>query len=178
MNIELKPCPFCGGDAEMIDVKAYISPKKRTIYRVECKKGIECPGMPGTRGYDTEREAAAAWNTRTADQERKIGRWIVEENPYAGRCLQKVYVCNICGAGVGCGYFNRRSFCPACGSEMEEADGTPLTLDRYEEWKKQKALEEEQQRQAQLEFCRSFREEDAKAAGGAPVCGAKMEVEK
>lgn len=67
MNIELKPCPFCGGDAEMIDVKAYISPKKRTIYRVECKKGIECPGMPGTRGYDTEREAAAAWNTRTAD---------------------------------------------------------------------------------------------------------------
>lgn len=109
---------------------------------------------------------------------RKIGRWIVEENPAAGRCLQKVYVCNICGSGVGCGYFNRRSFCPACGSEMEDTDGTPLTLDRYEEWKKKKSLEEEQQRQAQLEFCRSFREEDAKAAGGAPVCGAKMEVEK
>lgn len=37
---------------------------QRTSYRVECKKGIACPGMPGTRGYDTEREAAAAWNTR------------------------------------------------------------------------------------------------------------------
>lgn len=48
----------------MIDVNASSYDRKRTIYRVECKKGIVCPGMPGTRGYDTEREAAAAWNTR------------------------------------------------------------------------------------------------------------------
>ena len=48
----------------MIDVNASSYARKRTIYRVECKKGIVCPGMPGTRGYDTEREAAAAWNTR------------------------------------------------------------------------------------------------------------------
>lgn len=98
-------------------------------------------------------------------QKRKIGRWIVEENPTAGRCLQKVYICDICGSAVGCGYFNRRSFCPACGSEMEDTDGTPLTLDRYEEWKKKKALEEKQQRQAQLEFCRSFREDDDESEG-------------
>lgn len=160
----------------MIEAPGNAFAGQRTIYRVECKKGIECPGMPGTRGYDTEKEAAAAWNTRAAEKERKIGRWIVEENPTAGRCLQKVYICDICGSAVGCGYFNRRSFCPACGSEMEDTDGTPLTLDRYEEWKKKKALEEDQQRQAQLEFCRSFREKDANAAGCAPVCGAKMEV--
>lgn len=48
----------------MIDVNASSYDRKRTIYRVECKKGIECPGMPGTKGYDTEQEAAAAWNTR------------------------------------------------------------------------------------------------------------------
>lgn len=102
------------------------------------------------------------------DKERKIGRWIIEENPTAGRCLQKVYICNICGSAVGCGYFNRRSFCPACGNEMEDPDGTPLTLDRYEEWKKKKVLEEEQRRQAQLDFCRSFREEDANVAEAEP----------
>lgn len=64
----LKPCPFCGGEAEMIDVNASTYERKRTIYRVECKNGIECPGMPGTRGYDTEREAAAAWNTRAPQE--------------------------------------------------------------------------------------------------------------
>lgn len=65
----LKPCPFCGGDAEMIEAPGNAFAGQRTIYRVECKKGIECPGMPGTRGYDTEREAAAAWNTRAADEQ-------------------------------------------------------------------------------------------------------------
>ena len=53
----------------MIDINASTYSQKRTIYRVECEKGIECPGMPGTRGYDTEREAAAAWNTRAAEEE-------------------------------------------------------------------------------------------------------------
>ena len=81
-------------------------------------------------------------------QKRKIGRWKVEENPTLGRCLQKVYICDICGSAVGCEYFIRRSFCPACGSEMDDTDGTPLTLDRYKEWRKKKAMEEDQQRQA------------------------------
>lgn len=61
---KLKPCPFCGGTAEMIEAPGNAYAGQKNIYRVECKKGIACPGMPGTRGYDTEREAAAAWNTR------------------------------------------------------------------------------------------------------------------
>ena len=59
---ELKPCPFCGGAAEMSTVTWFMNTKKE--YKVFCKSGTKCPGMPGTRGYDTEREAAAAWNTR------------------------------------------------------------------------------------------------------------------
>lgn len=50
-NEELKPCPFCGGEAEIV-----MSGGDR---RVECKK---C----GARSdwYDTEAEAIAAWNRR------------------------------------------------------------------------------------------------------------------
>lgn len=52
-NEELKTCPFCGGEAEIV-----ISGGDR---RVDCKK---C----GARSdwYDTEAEAIAAWNRREA----------------------------------------------------------------------------------------------------------------
>lgn len=68
----------------MIDVNASSYDRKRTIYRVECKKGIECPGMPGTKGYDTEQEAAAAWNTRApqeAAEKRNLLRDLFKPTP-------------------------------------------------------------------------------------------------
>ena len=34
MNDELKPCPFCGGEAE-ITMHHYV---EFTLYRIECKK--------------------------------------------------------------------------------------------------------------------------------------------
>lgn len=112
MNIELKPCPFCGGEAEMIDVKAYISPRKRTIYRVECKKGIECPGMPGTCGYDTEREAAAAWNTRAYEEDgRKTGKRIVINTAWGKRT-----VCSECGTRLSA---IKAHYCHHCGTRLE-----------------------------------------------------------
>ena len=49
---ELKPCPFCGGEAELSAPSGY----------VEC---VEC-GIQGPWGHNAE-EAIAAWNTRTPD---------------------------------------------------------------------------------------------------------------
>lgn len=53
---KLKPCPFCGGEAEMIenDLAA------RSVYIVMCKV---CDSMTATRF--TQEEAAGAWNRRT-----------------------------------------------------------------------------------------------------------------
>lgn len=57
---ELKPCPFCGGKAE-------ICPAGRR-FRVECmlEKGA-CAVIPITWDYDTKEEAADAWNRRYSD---------------------------------------------------------------------------------------------------------------
>ena len=54
MDDVLKPCPFCGGEAEIIDPDDIIS--------VQCKS-CQC----GTNCYCDERSAIAKWNTRTPD---------------------------------------------------------------------------------------------------------------
>ena len=65
----LLPCPFCGGDA---DVVAYgprlLRPSRNHVYSVSCN---ECEMMFGWDidyggRYDTEYEAMLAWNTRAA----------------------------------------------------------------------------------------------------------------
>ena len=63
----LVPCPFCGGEAEVV---AYgprlLRPSRNHVYSVSCN---ECELMFGWDvdyggRYDTENEAMLAWNTR------------------------------------------------------------------------------------------------------------------
>ena len=55
---KLKPCPFCGGEATLID-------DGFGRYFVECSMsdGI-CKVIPRTWSYDTKEEAIEAWNRR------------------------------------------------------------------------------------------------------------------
>ncbi len=53
---KLKPCPFCGGDAYMIEHDMGV----RNLYVVMCKT---CDSMTATR-FSRE-EAAGTWNRRT-----------------------------------------------------------------------------------------------------------------
>jgi len=53
--IELKPCPFCGGKAEIMGVTY--------VY-------IECPDCGvKTRGYRDEEDAIETWNRRVGEDE-------------------------------------------------------------------------------------------------------------
>jgi len=54
----LLPCPFCGGEAEMNQAWSY--------WDVMCHSDL-CGVRPVSDGYDTQSEAAAAWNTRHLD---------------------------------------------------------------------------------------------------------------
>src|SRR5687767_12943231 len=82
---DLRPCPFCGGEANGEGHVRYSRPLDGTwwedgseiteAFYVNCTKcGINngCTGLVG--GYRTKAEAIARWNTRTpTDLERSLG---------------------------------------------------------------------------------------------------------
>ena len=58
---KLKPCPFCGGKAEML-ISEYEGSRKE--YLAAC---TECDGMV-ERWRETEKEAAEQWNRRVNNE--------------------------------------------------------------------------------------------------------------
>ena len=61
MSSELKPCPFCGGEAELNTIDESDS---TVINAVWC---IDCESEGGY--YSTEAKAIKTWNTRTSEPE-------------------------------------------------------------------------------------------------------------
>lgn len=60
----LKPCPFCGGKAKIIDFMNYDYEKRFEAY---CSN-FDCPIMPHTRECLTKYSAIEAWNRRVGDE--------------------------------------------------------------------------------------------------------------
>ena len=58
---DLKPCPFCGGEARILP---YIE-HEETWYRVRCTK---CPADVGRHWFSLKLEAINAWNRRVTDE--------------------------------------------------------------------------------------------------------------
>ena len=119
MSIELKPCPFCGGEASLYGGTNFET--ARSAYYVECSDPL-CPVCPTTPtadliAYKTEAKAAEAWNTRA---ERTC---VVEEVVKRERAL---------GAPtwdyqLSCGHFayewpwkEAPAYCPDCGAKVVE----------------------------------------------------------
>ena len=67
MSDKLKPCPFCGGEAELV----YTNDNHRAPY-VRCKFGVmqkpKCVGCQYPWNHKTEEEAIEAWNGRSSDE--------------------------------------------------------------------------------------------------------------
>lgn len=61
-NVELKPCPFCGGTAH-IEVDDVQEPEMFWHYSPRCDNW-GCLGHTFWFMYDTEEDAIEAWNTR------------------------------------------------------------------------------------------------------------------
>ncbi len=103
---ELKPCPFCGGQAEIHPSNDWDAKFTGATFFAWCD---ECE----TRGdyYNTEAEAIAAWNTRADDNE-------------------DVVTCFNCGAQIdmlgmftplaksSVLYRHYATYCPACGERL------------------------------------------------------------
>ena len=58
MTEKLKPCPFCGNEAEFDEWK---------IFCIRCLNG-DCDIKPQTDWFNTKEEAIEAWNRRVNDE--------------------------------------------------------------------------------------------------------------
>lgn len=105
MSDELKPCPFCGGEAECIDDTGVLVNGRRT-WVVWCPDE-ECPVVLSTPLCETQEEAAAAWNTRS---ERTCEK--VPGKMHYGERRPK---CSNCGYGLG---DDRWRYRPSCGARV------------------------------------------------------------
>ena len=61
MNEELKPCPFCGGEAEVFDLQ---HENAGTYWIVCCKGSSTNCAYEGHFDKPTREEAISAWNRR------------------------------------------------------------------------------------------------------------------
>lgn len=61
MSEELKPCPFCGGEARVVFGSATTKDGHHTVFTVFCD---ECNAQ-GSSSYESLEEAVAVWNVRT-----------------------------------------------------------------------------------------------------------------
>lgn len=107
---DLKPCPFCGGEA---NVKMWCEPD--TPYLVMCES---CKAS--VNDYATEAEAIEAWNRR-AEPERKRGKWEVQ--PSTGEDRPFIWwKCSECGHVIFSETERDRkefhAFCGRCGADM------------------------------------------------------------
>lgn len=67
--INLRPCPFCGGDGKLKEFATHYGAGK-TYYYVYCANE-DCPVGPETGNEYTPEAAIAAWNTRYTDDDLK-----------------------------------------------------------------------------------------------------------
>lgn len=105
---ELKPCPFCGGEAETLTAE---SMHGGNLYGVMC---VNCAGRSDV--YDTEAEAIAAWNTRAERTCKEFGSVRVWQS------------CNVWSHELSCGHevdtleSEPPNYCPNCGAKVQAND--------------------------------------------------------
>lgn len=108
--IELKPCPFCGGEARLL-----LNAKKKIYGKDEYRTGVVvcCNVCEARMFYGSEKLAIEAWNRREEPKPPKMGKWIYHPDWEAdGECA---YECDQCGMGSDVDY----NFCMRCGAKME-----------------------------------------------------------
>ena len=129
MTDELKPCPFCGGEAEIRSYRTYID----DIHGIGPKFYVECGECLSRRhlGERTESEAIADWNSRAErtcrfalEEDREMlaekaacgpGEFVTQDMP------DLLWTCSACGEQYRNGLDALPGWlkhCPNCGAKV------------------------------------------------------------
>lgn len=68
MNKELKPCPFCGGEAVINTIEPHTHEFATFMPDYPGSTFVECTGCTCALSGDTEEKAIKAWNRRATDE--------------------------------------------------------------------------------------------------------------
>lgn len=106
--MELKPCPFCGGEAKLeLTTQYYTGEPEMENAFIRCMK---CSVWTDEYVYATE--AAAAWNTRHVE----TCRW---EYPQGVNGWLGYMICSECGERFDKCVTDTAHYCPSCGRKVE-----------------------------------------------------------
>ena len=104
---ELLPCPFCGCEADICLTNKYWEEPEYTVQCDSCFTTVD--------SYDTEAEAIAAWNTRSAgmcEKSRVEGSGKILEGWTRFSC------CDVQIPPVNDAIYESYKFCPNCGRKV------------------------------------------------------------
>lgn len=102
---ELKPCPFCGGEAEILTAE---SMNGGYLFGIMCN---DCRSRGDV--YDTEAEAIAAWNTRAERTCTNLANEYKHGNFRCSECGFHGWTCDECYS-----HPEDWSYCPQCGAKV------------------------------------------------------------
>lgn len=141
INNELKSCPFCGGNAEIVSFNVFCD-KAYYCKCTNCEAEIKAPSF-------SEQEAIESWNKRIANSipydERPQGEWI-EVKPHQSDLEDGIDYreeCSICHEpnrhygfdeyhDIRFATYYKTNYCPNCGAKMFHVEHTTKKEEEHE----------------------------------------------
>lgn len=124
-DFNLKPCPFCGGPAEL---RSYTDASGKKSWNVRCQNMcvVTCQHRDDRGRWRPmlRREAIGTWNHRASEP--ATGHWQEICDPRCWPTVPTISQCSVCGKRfslINLGY----KFCPECGARMDKGDKTQNT---------------------------------------------------
>lgn len=122
---ELKPCPFCGGEAKVYTESCAYANGGRDYFYPSCKSE-GCPGVMvpddefrfNTIMAETGKEAISIWNKRVYPKE--VKKAVERDKPKKPDTVMKkdgllIGLCKACGTPID----NGHRFCRICGQKLD-----------------------------------------------------------
>ena len=108
---KLKPCPFCGGEAELTSRRVNSG---QTLYRYRCASCHAAIGRwhGGISGYDYT--AAETWNTRAERTCQRVSSAIEVGEVNGHKIAIPEYRCGECNRWLS----DADKYCPNCGAKV------------------------------------------------------------